>query len=290
MNLVQLSRLFIGSGQPAHHADRRQVVSCLHGLLLHRKQPLSQEGYLATDRKGQREGEGEGNHVPAHLFIWRQSLCLLSELPQTLIVATLEELSDLDQSTHQAQTPLDQRHLGLGEQKRWLPAQDLLHARNDPLHLGGHTGMQRFGADTDGVEEAKSGIKGEARIRTQDGIWQGEHPGVDGSGFPTEPEVRSRLFYQGGGIRIVRRGKRVGNGLSPLALRLIPAGCPEVQERHQFWLARVQTSAQRLTKEIMIPVPLPLLIQGHHKEVGSLHLLQRLLAYLLRRLCRDRLA
>src|SRR5256886_5074189 len=193
MNLVQLSSLLIGSGQPAHHADRRQVVSCLHGLLLHRKQPLSKVGYLAPDRKNQREGEGEGNHVPAHLFIWRQSFCLLSELPQTLIVATLEEPSDLEQGTQQAQTPLDQRHLGLGEQKRWLPAQDLLHARDGPLHLGGHTGMQRFGADTDRVEEAKSGIKGKPCMHTQDGIWQGEHPGVDGSGFPTEDRKSTRL-------------------------------------------------------------------------------------------------
>ena len=123
----------------------------------------------------------------------------MSELPQTLIVTTLEEPSDLDQGTQQAQTPLDQRHLGLREQKRWLPVQDLLHARDGPLHLDGHTGMQRFGADTDGVEEAKSGIKREACIRTQDGIWQGEYPRMDGACFPTQPEVRGSQLHQRGG-------------------------------------------------------------------------------------------
>ena len=150
--------------------------------------------------------------------------------------------------------------------------------------------MQRFGADTDRVEEAKSGIKGQPCMHTQDGIWQGEHPGVDGSGFPTEPEGRRRLLHQGGGIRIVRRGQRVGNGFPQFAPRLIKAGRPDMQEWHQVWMSSVQTSVQRLTKEIMEAVPLPLLIQWHHKEVGALHLLQHLLAHLSRRLRHDRLA
>src|SRR5690349_20773875 len=103
--------------------------------------------------------------------------------------------------------------------------------------------MHRFGADMDEVEEAQSSVESQARMCTQDGIWQGEHPGMDGACFPTEPEVRSSLLHQGGGKGIVRRRQCVGNSLSPLALRLIPAGGTLMQERHQFWLSSVQTSA-----------------------------------------------
>src|SRR5260370_15417396 len=143
--------------------------------------------------------------------------------------------------------------------------------------------MHRCGADMDEVEEAKSSVEHKTRMRTQDGVWQGEHPGMDGACFPTEPEGGCSLLHQGSGQEVVRCGQRVRNGLTPLALRLIPAGCPDVQERHQVRLSSVQTSAQGLTKQIMIAVPLPLLIQRHDKEVGSLHLLQHLLARLERR-------
>ena len=181
MRQVQLSSFYIRSGQPGHHPERHQVVPRLTDPLLRRTQPGHQEGSFLLERQGQPEGEGERDHLPAHLLIGGERFYLLGQETQALFVATREVGSDLDQGPQQAQTPLDQRHLGLGEQKRWLPVQDLLHARDGPLHLGGHTGMQRFGADTDGVEEAKSGIKGEACMRTQDRIWQGEHPGVDGS-------------------------------------------------------------------------------------------------------------
>src|SRR5712691_234862 len=145
--------------------------------------------------------------------------------------------------------------------------------------------MHRFDAEMDGIEKAQSSVQGKTCMRTEDGIWQSEHPGMDGACFPTEPELRGRLFHQGGSQGIVRHGQRVCNGLAPLALGLIPAGCPDMQERHQFWLSSMQTSAQRLTKQIMIPVPLPLLIQRHDKEIGSLRLLQHLLALLERRSC-----
>src|SRR5437867_2744783 len=161
---------------------------------------------------------------------------------------------------------------------RLLVAQDLFHAREGPLYLGGHAGMHRFGAEMDGVEEAQRSIEGQARMRTQDRIWQGEHPMMDGACFSTEPEVRSSLLHQGSSKVEVRRGQRVCNGLPPLALRLIPACYTLMQERHQFWLRSMQSSTQGLTKQIMIAVPPPLLIERHHKEVGSLYLLQHLLA------------
>ena len=76
--------------------------------------------------------------------------------------------------------------------------------RDGSLHLGGHAGMHRFGADMNGVEEAQSSVEGKAGMGAQDGIWQGEHPGMDGSCFPTEPEVGCCLLHQGGGKGIVR--------------------------------------------------------------------------------------
>src|SRR5260370_20756806 len=112
--------------------------------------------------------------------------------------------------------------------------------------------MHRFGADIDEVEEAQSSVQGQARMRTQDDIWQSEHPRMNGACFPTEPEVRSRLLHQRGGKRVVRRGQRVRNSLPPLALRLIPAGGTLMQERHQFWLISVPPSAQPPPQQITL--------------------------------------
>ncbi len=151
------------------------------------------------------------------------------------------------------------------------------------LHLGLHAGIQRFVAQIDGVHEAQSSTQSQTDVRTQDGVWQREDPGVDSPGFTTEPEGRSRLFHQGGGKGVVRRCERVCNRLPQLARRLIKTGRPEVQERYQFWLAGLQPSAQGRTHEIMKPIPLSLLIERHHKEVRSLQFLQRLLALLSRR-------
>src|SRR5947209_17141241 len=191
-------------------------------------------------------------------------------MPQALLIAMLEEASCLDQSTQQAQTPLDQRYLGVRE--RWfLPAaQEPFHPHDGPLHPDLHARIRRFSAQIDGVEEAKSAPQSQAQVRPQNGIWQGQHPTVDGPGLSSQPELRSRLLHQGGGIRTVRGGQRVRNGLPPQAGPLIKAGRPQVQERDQFWLARLQTSQQGLSKEIMVPIPLPLLIQRDDKEIGPL--------------------
>src|SRR6266487_225075 len=97
-------------------------------------------------------------------------------------------------------------------------------------------------------------------MRTQNGIWQREHPGVDDSCFPAQPERFRRLLYQGGGKDVVRRGQRVGDRLSWFAHGPIKASRPQMQERHQLGLAGLQTSVQRLTKEILVPIPLPLVI------------------------------
>src|SRR5215467_5642390 len=113
---------------------------------------------------------------------------------------------------------------------------------------------------------------------------------MDGSCFTTEPEGRCRLLHQGGGKGVVMCRERVCNRLPQLARRLIIPGSPDVQERDQFWLARVQTSAQGLTKEIMISIPLPPLIEWHYKEVRSLQFLQHHLAGALVWRCSDHLA
>ena len=138
--------------------------------------------------------------------------------------------------------------------------------------------MSRFGADMNGVEETQGSVEGQARMRTQNGIWQGEYPVLDGACFAIQPEDRCSLLHQGGGQRIVRCGQRVRNGFAPFALRLIPARCPGVQERHQFRVSRVQTSTQRLAKQIMVAIPVPVLIERHHKEIGPFHFLQHVLA------------
>src|SRR6266516_7809194 len=140
-----------------------------------------------------------------------------------------------------------------------LSVQDRFHTRDGSLHLGGHAGMERFGADMDGVEKAQRSVEGQACMRTQDAVWQGEYPVLNGPGFATQPEVRSSQLHQGDGQEIIRRCQRVRNGLAPFALLLIPACCPSVQERYQLWLRGVQLSAQGLAKQIMIAVPLPLL-------------------------------
>ena len=44
--------------------------------------------------------------------------------------------------------------------------------------------MHRFGTDMDGVEEAQSGVEGQASMRTQDAIWQGKYPRMDGAPLP----------------------------------------------------------------------------------------------------------
>src|SRR5258708_36079686 len=105
-------------------------------------------------------------------------------------------------------------------------------------------------------------------MRAQGAFRQGEYPVLDGSGFATQPEVRRSLLHQRGGQGIVRRRQRVRNGLSPLALCLIPARGSSVPERQQFRLRGLQLRAQGSAKQIVITVPLPLLIQRGHKKGG----------------------
>ena len=214
----------------------------------------------------------------------------MRELPQALCVATLKDRPRLDQGPQQAQAPLDQCDLGIGECQFSLAPQDLFQTREGALHLGGHAGIQRFVAQIDGVHEAQSSTESQAYVRTQDRVWQGEDPDVDGPCFTAEPQGMCSQLHQGGGKGVVRRSERVCNRLPQLARRLIKTGSPDVQQRDQFGLAGVQTSAQGLAKEIMKAIPLSLLIERHHKEVRSIQFLQHLLAGGLIRHCGDHLA
>ena len=60
------------------------------------------------------------------------------------------------------------------------------------------------------------------------------------------------------------------NGLGPLPLCLIKAGSPAVQDRLHLWLGGVQSRQQSFAKEIMQAISVPLLIERHQEEVGSL--------------------
>lgn len=52
-----------------------------------------------------------------------------------------------------------------------------------------------------------------------------------------------------------------------------------VDERVGFELdLKGSSQEQRLAKEVVEPIPLPLLIQGHHKKIAALQFLQHLLA------------
>ena len=113
MRQVQLSGFYIRSGQPGHHPERHQGVPCLTDPLPGFTQPSNQEGAFLLQRQGQPEGKGEWDHLPAHLLIGGERFYLVSQETQALFVATREVGSDLDQGPQQAQTPPDQRHLGL---------------------------------------------------------------------------------------------------------------------------------------------------------------------------------
>lgn len=120
-------------------------------------------------------------------------------------------------------------------------------------------------------------------MTTQEKIWERKDPIQHDVYITAEPAFGGGLLHQGSGIGKVRCCQCVGNGFSPLLLSFIPARCPAVQERHQFWLAGLQPRQQRLAKEIMIAIPLPLVIERHHKEVSSFEIFEHLLA---RSLCR----
>src|SRR5207248_857947 len=157
-------------------------------------------------------------------------------MPQTFYVATLVDCSILAQGMHYAQTPLDQRHLSSRERRFRLTVQEPFYACDGPLYLAGYAGIHRFSACMNGVERVKSGIEGEACMRPQDAIWQREHPVLDSPGLPTEPELRSRLLHQEGGIRVVWDSQRVGNSLLQFTLLLKPLGCQNVDVWQQIWL------------------------------------------------------
>src|SRR2546430_119808 len=111
------------------------------------------------------------------------------------------------------------------------------------------------------------------RMRTQNGIGQGENPGKDPACFPTEQEMGRGFLYQESCIRVVGGRERMSNSFAPRARFFIPAGCASVQVRHPFWLANHQPGEDRLTKEIMIAIPLPLCIQWDQEEIGLFQLL-----------------
>ena len=69
MSQVQLSGVYIRSGQPGHHSKGRLGVSCLIDPLPSFTKPSHQEGAFLLKRQGQPKGEGERDHLPAYLLI-----------------------------------------------------------------------------------------------------------------------------------------------------------------------------------------------------------------------------
>src|SRR5581483_4464740 len=65
------------------------------------------------------------------------------------------------------------------------------------------------------------------------------------------------------------------------SLLLIPMRGSLMQEGNLCWLAGRQTRQQRLAKQAVQTIPVPLLIEGDHKEMGPLQLLKQMLACLL---------
>src|SRR5258708_14550402 len=68
------------------------------------------------------------------------------------------------------------------------------------------------------------------------------------------------------------------NGLGGLVMLGIPQAGTMMQNEHLIPQPLLQVMVQRLGKESMIAIPLPLTIQGHDKEIGLLKPLQHLLA------------
>src|SRR5579859_2377008 len=63
-----------------------------------------------------------------------------------------------------------------------------------------------------------------------------------------------------------------------ISLPFIPACSALMQLYHELWLHRPQAHQQNIAKKGVQAIPLPLLIQGYHKEIVTLQSLQSLLA------------
>src|SRR3954470_15264240 len=72
--------------------------------------------------------------------------------------------------------------------------------------------------------------------------------------------------------------KGMQNGLSGLVVLGIPEAGTMVQNGYRIILRLLEPVAQGLTKECMIAIPLSLVIQRHHKYIGTLEPFQHLLA------------
>ena len=86
------------------------------------------------------------------------------------------------------------------------------------------------------------------------------------------------FLYQGGGAGEILRRERIGDGFGQTAVGFAPVGSPRQQLRHLLWRCLLQAGLQQVSKEVVVAVPAPVIVQGHNKQVTSLQPLQQLLA------------
>jgi hypothetical protein len=68
----------------------------------------------------------------------------------------------------------------------------------------------------------------------------------------------------------------VVNGLAYQPLRLVPLTGATVPDRYLIGLCLSGSLAEQVSKQMVVAIPMALIIQGDHKEVGALEMLQDL--------------
>ena len=170
-----------------------------------------------------------------------------------------------------------------------VPAQDRPEVR--PGRLGGVPVVERadggralrgrhpaFGlSGPAGEGEHHAAMSGDARVPLQQPLLvEPRQPAEKGVGPPARPHRVRVDQHQPGDPVGVARSLRVLDGGLEHPVRLAPRGRPPVELGHDLGLAVHELRGQEVAEEVVVPIPLPAIVERDHQQVAVLQRLEHL--------------
>src|SRR5436305_9801438 len=119
----------------------------------------------------------------------------------------------------------------------------------------------------DGMHEAEGGLG------THQCIGQPVQPAEQRLELTRKVGELGVLFDQASSVLDIGNGQRMGYRLVEQLVVLVPATGPAVELRNHEWLLLLQPTAQHLSKQMMVAIPLPFLVECDEEQVAALYML-----------------
>ncbi|HEX6108661.1 MAG TPA: hypothetical protein VFZ02_04550, partial [Ktedonobacteraceae bacterium] len=143
--------------------------------------------------------------------------------------------------------------------------------------LQAHQGLRQLAG-----EHQQHGLgKTQAWMRPDESIWQGLQPVQHCVSLATQGKRVRVLFNQADHALDIGSKPRVMHRFDDQVMLLVPGTGATMQFRNEGGRRLVQTAPQQVGEQVVVAVPLSLVVEGGHKQVGPLEGLQHRLALLL---------